>query len=144
MYAESETASMNSSAAAEADFEDAAGDYTRIRDQVQKPATDILGREPRLRNWVWLHHSADQVVGNIVAAYGLHHRSMHRGRADDLDCDALLGDLQGQGLASPMTPHLVALYAASSGVPMRPPIEDVTTIRPKRCRRITGIAARRV
>jgi hypothetical protein len=33
MYAESETASMNSSAAAEADFEDAAGDYTRIRDQ---------------------------------------------------------------------------------------------------------------
>ena len=43
-----------------------------------------------------------------------------------------------------MTPHLVALYAASSGMPMRPPIDDVTTIRPKRCRRITGMAARRV
>jgi hypothetical protein len=135
---------MNSSAAAEADLENAAGDYTRICDQVQEPAADILGRKPGLRNRICLHHAADQVVGNIVAAHGLHHRSLHGGRADDVDCDALLGDLQGQGRASPMTPHLVALYAASSGMPIRPPIEDVTTIRPKRCRRITGIAARRV
>src|SRR6202000_1920430 len=30
-------------------------------------------------------------------------------------------------LAIPMTPHLVALYAASSGMPILPPIEEVTT-----------------
>jgi len=133
---------MHSGAAAQADLEDTAGDDAWICDQIEEPAADVLRSKPRLRNRVCLHHPTDQVVGNVVAALRLHHRRLHRRRADDVDCDALLGDLQGHGLGEPMTPHLVALYAASSGTPMRPPIEDVTTIRPKRCFRITGIAAR--
>ena len=101
MYAQSETASMNSSAAAEADLETAACDDTRIRDQVQQPAADILGLNPRLGSGISLHHAADQVVRNVLAARRLHHRRVHGGRAVDVDGDALLGNFQGQGLREP-------------------------------------------
>ena len=61
---------MNSSAAAEGDLEDAAGDYAGICDQEQEPAVDVLRCKPRLRNRICLHHPADQVVGNVVAPTG--------------------------------------------------------------------------
>ena len=116
-----------------------------IGDQVEEPAADVLGLDPRLGNRIRPHHPLDQFVGNVVGAHGLHHRRVHRGRTDDVDRDALLGDLQGHGLREPDDSPLGGVVRRpDSGMPIRPPIDEVTTIRPNRCRRITGTTARRV
>src|SRR6185437_13419627 len=94
-------ASVNPSAAAQADLQDAAGDDSGVGDQVEHAAADVFGLQPRLRDRVGLHHPAHQVVGDVSgvgAAGGLHHRRLRGGRADDVDRHTLLGHLQGGGL----------------------------------------------
>ena len=89
---------MHAGAAAEADLQDTAGDHSGVGDQIDHRAADVLGSQPWLRYRIGFHHAAHQVVGDVVTAGGLHHRCLRRGGADDVDRDAVFGDLQGSGL----------------------------------------------
>lgn len=83
---------MNSSAAAEADFEDATGHDTRIRDQIEQRTAHVLRFNPGLRYRIRPHHPLDQFVGHTIDTDGLHHRRVNRGGAHHVHGDALLGD----------------------------------------------------